>query len=222
MELRGSSFCQHYYRSSAQISSRRHVRDYDITLILDGEPDKAPKWRPVPTTSARADVVALVALRPHHRRMRPLQRSGKRHSPSACSAIIDGASTLPSAIERDALSVAVKMIQKAQAEADLGRGPSSQLEQQVDHDHDIQHQHGRRRSRSSRWCLTFSRNIPWPSTTRSGVHQLDVEFGARKVALIARCLRAMLFGSRCFLEFRLDDLAGEHRRMVDCIAATAR
>jgi translocation and assembly module TamB len=117
------------------LQATTRVRDYDITLSLNGEPDKLKVTYRSEPPLPEADIIALLALGRTSQETAQLQQSGQSSfTQEASSAIINQAlnTTFSNRAQR-LLGVSRIKIDPAglNTETNLGRGPLVTIEQQV-------------------------------------------------------------------------------------------
>jgi translocation and assembly module TamB len=117
------------------LQATTHVRDYDITLSLNGEPDKLKVTYRSEPPLPEADIITLLALGRTTQESAQLQQSGQSNfTQEASSAIINQAlnATVSNRAQR-LFGVSRIKIDPAglNTETSLGRGPAVTIEQQV-------------------------------------------------------------------------------------------
>jgi len=117
------------------LQATTHVRDYDITLILNGEPDKLKVTYRSEPPLPEADIIALLALGRTTEESGQLQQSGQASfTQDASSAIINQAlnATVSNRAQRLFGVSRIKIDPEGlSTETNLGRGPLVTIEQQV-------------------------------------------------------------------------------------------
>ena len=123
-------------RPVLDLQASTHVRDYDITVNLNGEPDKQLKvnWRSEPPLP-EADIIALLALGRTQEESAQLQQSGQsQFGQDASNALLSEAlnATVSNRVQRLFGVSRIKIDPQGQnTETNAARGPQVTIEQQV-------------------------------------------------------------------------------------------
>ncbi|MBZ5720357.1 MAG: translocation/assembly module TamB domain-containing protein [Acidobacteriia bacterium] len=123
-------------RPVLDLQASTHVRDYDITVNLNGEPDKQLKvnWRSEPPLP-EADIIALLALGRTQEESAQLQQSGQsQFGQEASNALLSEAlnATVSNRVQRLFGVSRIKIDPQGQnTETNAARGPQVTIEQQV-------------------------------------------------------------------------------------------
>jgi translocation and assembly module TamB len=123
-------------RPVLDLQASTHVRDYDITVNLNGEPDKQLKvnWRSEPPLP-EADIIALLALGRTQEESAQLQQSGQsQFGQDASNALLSEAlnATVSNRVQRLFGVSRIKIDPQGQnTETSAARGPQVTIEQQV-------------------------------------------------------------------------------------------
>jgi translocation and assembly module TamB len=150
------------------LQATTHLRDYDITVIVNGEPDK-PKinWRSEPPLP-EADIIALLALGRTREESAQLQQSGQSpFSQEASNAILTEAlnATVSNRVQRLFGVSRIKIDpQGISTETNPARGPQVTIEQQV----------------ADKLTLTYSQNV-----SQASQQIIQVEYNlSRNVSIV--------------------------------------